>query len=48
MVQPVEASQEIKDEADKLPENFDWRNVDGVNYISPVRDQGRVINLTIV
>eukprot|EP00054_Salpingoeca_dolichothecata_P027703 m.204413 g.204413 ORF g.204413 m.204413 type:complete len:456 (-) comp26027_c1_seq2:45-1412(-) len=22
-----------------LPESFDWRNVDGVNYVSPVRDQ---------
>ena len=23
-----------------LPESFDWRNVSGVNYVSPVRDQG--------
>uniref|UniRef100_A0A0B6ZA32 Dipeptidyl peptidase 1 n=1 Tax=Arion vulgaris TaxID=1028688 RepID=A0A0B6ZA32_9EUPU len=23
-----------------LPESFDWRNVNGVNFVSPVRDQG--------
>ena len=26
--------------ADKLPPSFDWRNNGGVNYVSPVRDQG--------
>lgn len=23
-----------------LPSDFDWRNVGGVNYVSPIRDQG--------
>ena len=26
--------------AKSLPDEFDWRNVDGKNYVSPVRDQG--------
>jgi hypothetical protein len=24
-----------------LPENFDWRNINGENFVSPVRDQQR-------
>jgi len=36
---PAPASPELKARVSMLPENFDWRNVSGVNYISPVRDQ---------
>lgn len=37
---PAPATEEQKARAQFLPTNFDWRNVDGVNYVSPVRDQG--------
>ena len=36
---PRPASEEEKARARLLPESFDWTNVDGVNYVSPVRDQ---------
>jgi len=31
---------EIRKLAAQLPENFDWRNISGQNFVSPVRDQG--------
>lgn len=34
------ASPEVQRAADQLPPAFDWRDVNGVNYLSPVRNQG--------
>lgn len=31
---------EIRKLADAMPTSFDWRNVNGVNYVSPIRNQG--------
>lgn len=37
---PAKISEELKKVAEKLPESFDWRNVDGKSYVSPIRNQG--------
>ena len=37
---PAFPKRETLKAANKLPSNFDWRNVDGINYVSPVRNQG--------
>ncbi|KAK7101922.1 dipeptidyl peptidase 1-like [Littorina saxatilis] len=37
---PAPVTREVYEAAAKLPDNFDWRNVDGVNYVSPIRNQG--------
>lgn len=37
---PREISEEDHLAAKALPEEFDWRNVDGKDYLSPIRNQG--------
>ncbi|RWS06917.1 Dipeptidyl peptidase 1-like protein [Dinothrombium tinctorium] len=37
---PRKASSIVKRDVKTVPLEFDWRNVNGVNYVSPVRNQG--------
>lgn len=36
---PAKVSPEVATMAKQLPESFDWRNVNGINYVSPIRNQ---------
>ena len=38
---PASVTEKVRKEAEDLPTTFDWRNQNGVDYVSPVRNQGQ-------
>lgn len=42
---PAPVSREILEASSDLPKAFDWRNVNGMNYVSPIRNQGWYLNV---
>ena len=38
---PAPVTEQVRKAAEDLPGSFDWRDRDGVNYVSPVRNQGQ-------
>jgi len=39
--QPLDAPQITDLEVEELPKTFDWRNYNGKNYVTPIRNQGK-------
>lgn len=37
---PAAPADELLKQVSTLPSEWDWRNIDGVSYVSPVRNQG--------